>query len=322
MFTHKDIEFRSIFVVNCIENRTLRVSAGELLLENTESNKTLTKLPFQKILAIFVIGHVSITTPLIDKCTKYGIPIIVMKPNLRPVFCYSVTAEANFLLREKQYAYSKENLLLPKVLVENKIENQIRLLIKTRIRTAEFEKTKSQCKDYLILLNESDTYEKVMGIEGKASRIFFTAFFAEQGWKSRHPRIKSDPLNATLDIGYTLLFNYIEAFVRLFGFDPYRGVYHQLWFKRKSLICDLMEPFRCIIDYQVRKAFNLGQCNVGDFLVKQGEYQLKREKSPQYTQMFYNELIKHKAAVFEYIRQFYRCFMQDKRAIDYPRFYI
>ena len=53
MFTHKDIEYRSIFVVNCIENKSLRVAGGELLLEDVEERKTLTKLPFQKILALF-----------------------------------------------------------------------------------------------------------------------------------------------------------------------------------------------------------------------------------------------------------------------------
>ncbi|HEY9123878.1 MAG TPA: CRISPR-associated endonuclease Cas1, partial [Bacteroidales bacterium] len=101
MFTHKDIEYRSVFVINCIEERALRVMNGELLLEDTEANKTLTKLPFQKILALFVVGHITITTPLIDKCTKFGIPVVVMKPNFRPVFFFSVTAEANFLLRQK-----------------------------------------------------------------------------------------------------------------------------------------------------------------------------------------------------------------------------
>lgn len=90
MFTRKDIDFRTIFVVNCIQERNLRVSRGELLLEEknneTGKTKTLTKLPFQKILALFVIGHITVTTPLIDKCQKYGVAVIVMKPNLCPVF--------------------------------------------------------------------------------------------------------------------------------------------------------------------------------------------------------------------------------------------
>ena len=79
MFTHKDIEYRSIFVINCIKERSLRVSNGELLLEETEEKKTLTKLPFQKILALFVVGHITVTTPLIEKCKKYSVALIVVK---------------------------------------------------------------------------------------------------------------------------------------------------------------------------------------------------------------------------------------------------
>lgn len=46
MFTHKDIDMRTIFVVNCIEhNRSLRVNNGELMLEELgeDKKKTLTK---------------------------------------------------------------------------------------------------------------------------------------------------------------------------------------------------------------------------------------------------------------------------------------
>ena len=39
MFTHKDIEMRTIFVVNCIEHdRSLRVNSGELMLEEIEGD--------------------------------------------------------------------------------------------------------------------------------------------------------------------------------------------------------------------------------------------------------------------------------------------
>lgn len=322
MFTHKDIEHRSIFVINCIENKNLRVMQGELLLEDTEEKKTLTKLPFQKILAIFVVGHITITTPLIEKCTRYGISLIVMKPNFRPVFFFSITAEANFLLRKKQYEYEKENLLIPKVLVANKIKNQIRLLEKTRLKFDSIQKAKEQCFNLLQMVADAPTYNAVMGLEGKAATLFFSAYYEIFDWKARYPRAKPDPINTTLDIGYTILFNYIEAFTRMFGFDPYRGVYHQLWFKRKSLICDLVEPFRCLIDQQVRKAFNRGQCKIEDFNLIKNEYILKREKSADYTKMFYEVLIGHKNEVFRYMQQYYRCFMQQKSADDYPQFLI
>jgi CRISPR-associated endonuclease Cas1 len=321
MFTHKDIGYRSIFVVNCIENRSLRVVNGELLLENTEEKKTLTKLPFQKILALFVIGNVTVTTPLIDKCTRYGISLVVMKQNLRPVFFFSITAEANFLLRKKQYEYDRENLQIPKTLVINKIKNQLILLEKTRLKTDNMQKVKEQCAAILSLVPNALNYDAVMGLEGKAAALFFSAYFETLNWK-RCPRTKTDPINATLDIGYTILFNYIEVFVRLFGFDPYKGVYHQLWFKRKSLICDLIEPFRCLIDRQVRKAFNTKQCKTEDFNLIKNEYILKREKNSDYTKMFYDVLIEQKADIFSYVRQFYRCFMQQNHLLKYPQFLV
>jgi len=322
MFTHKDIEYRTIFVINCLENRNLRVQGGELLLENTEDKKTLTKLPFQKILALFVIGHISITTPLIDKCNKNGVPLIVMKPNFRPVFFFSNTAEGNYLVRQKQYALDKNDLSIARVLVSNKLKNQLCLLEKTRLKSENVLIAKKQISKTLTIIDKVDEYDILMGYEGRMAKSFFNVYFENNNWKTRMPRTKIDPLNTTLDIGYTILFNYIEAFIRLFGFDPYIGVYHRLWFRRKSLVCDLMEPFRCIIENHVRKAYNTRQCTEEDFNLIKNQYFLKPQKNSVYSKIFYEALIEYKSEIFKYIRDFYRCFMQDKNQSDYPQFLI
>ena len=248
MFTNKDIEFRSIYVVNCLTDRELRVSSGEVLLEDKEEKRVLTKLPFQKILALFIVGHIHVTTPLIEKCKKNNVALVVMKPTLRPVFYWADAAEANFLIRKRQYEFNKEDISIARILVANKIANQQSLLQKTRKKDDITSYGIECCKKYKDLAQQSSEYNELMGIEGRCAKIFFAAYFQDCGWKGRKPRIKSDYINSTLDIGYTYLFNYIECFVRMFGFDIYVGVYHRLWFKRKSLICDLMEPFRCIID--------------------------------------------------------------------------
>jgi len=322
MFTHKDLSYRSIFVINCIENKNLKVQGGELLLENTEEKKTLTKLPFQKILALFVIGHISITTPLIEKCTKYGVPLVVMKPNFRPVFFFSITAEANYLLRKKQFEFEKNDISIAKILVKNKLQNQLKLLGNTRRKTVLIDQAKIQIEQIIGKFDTLNEYDKLMGAEGRCAKSFFSAYYQDTGWNVRLPRTKVDPLNTTLDIGYTILFNYIEVFTRLFGFDPYVGVYHRLWYKRKSLICDLMEPFRCLTDRQVRKAFNIKQCKDEDFNLIKNEYLLKPEKNADYSKMFYSELIEYKTEVFKYVRDYYRCFMQSKCAEEYPKFLI
>ena len=320
MFTNKDIEYRSIYVINCIHDRDLRVSNGELLLEDTEESKTLTKLPFQKILALFIIGHIRITTPLIDKCKKFNVALIVVNQSLRPVFYWANAAEANYLLRQRQYLFSKEDISIAKMLVENKINNQIVALQKTR-RTDELTLLAVEfCRKCLQKLAVIDQYNGLMGIEGLASKYFFEAFFQDMDWGARKPRIKCDAINATLDIGYTILFNYIECFVRMFGFDPYVGVYHRLWFKRKSLVCDLMEPFRCIVDRAVRTAFNRKQFSEKDFDVIKGEYKLKVQKNSDYCKVFFDALIPYKSEVFKFIQSYYRCFMRQRDACVYPRF--
>lgn len=141
-----------------------------------------------------------------------------------------------------------------------------------------------------------------------------------QNWKGRHPRMMSDVLNVTLDIGYSILFNFMESFIRMFGFDLYVGVYHRLWFKRKSLVCDLMEPFRCIIDHAVLLAFNRKQFSEKDFTLIKQEYHLKYEKCADYYKVFYDELISRKMDIFKFVQQYYRCFMGCKSVKEYPIF--
>lgn len=326
MFTHKDIEHRTIFVINCIKDRSLRVSNGELLLEekveDADVYKTLTKMPFQKMLALFVVGHITVTTPLIEKCQRFGVALIVVKPSLRPVFFWSNTAEANFLLRQRQYAFGKEDLTIARILITNKIRNQCQCLNDTRRRDDLTLSAIERCKDCESMASIAYEYSELMGLEGLASRIFFEAYYMDLGWEQRRPRTKCDALNATLDIGYTILFNYIECFLRMFGFDLYVGVFHRMWFKRKSLVCDIMEPFRCIIDKTTRTAYHRNQFSGKDFDVQKGEYILKRERNADYCRIYFDALIPHKTRIFKYVQAYYRCFMGKRSEDSYPKFYL
>lgn len=108
----------------------------------------------------------------------------------------------------------------------------------------------------------------------------------------------------------------------MFGFDIYVGVYHRLWFKRKSLICDLMEPFRCIIDKTIHTAINRKQFSESDYEIYKGEYHLKREKNKDYNKVFFDALVPYKTEVFKYVQTYYRCFMNKKDVCLYPTFYM
>lgn len=323
MFTHKDIEMRTIFVVNCIEHdRSLRVNSGELMLEELDGDKkkTLTRFPFQKLLALFIIGHIAVTTPLIEKCKKYGVALVVMKPNLRPVFFWANSAEANYLLRKRQFEFRQDDLSVARCIVYNKVQNQKLSLQKTRRKDELTTEAIAQCDAALTTLADVNDYNQLMGLEGTVAKTFFAAYFQNLNWRGRHPRMKCDVMNVALDIGYTILFNFMESFVRMFGFDLYVGVYHRLWFKRKSLVCDLMEPFRCIIDHATLLAFNRKRFSEKDFTLVKQEYRLKYEKCADYYKVYYDALIAYKSDFFKYVQQYYRCFMGRKSVKEYPLF--
>lgn len=93
-----------------------------------------------------------------------------------------------------------------------------------------------------------------------------------------------------------------------------------MWFKRKSLVCDIMEPFRPIIDKAIRTAWNRKQFNEKDFVVRKGEYVLKREKNGDYCCVFFDAMIPYKISVFKYVQSYYRCFMGRKSEVQYPSF--
>lgn len=321
MFTNKDIQFRSIFVINCREHhKTFRVLNGELYLVDTEKEKALTKIPFQKILALFIIGNTTISSPLIEKCKRHNVAISLMKPSLKQITFISEPAEANYLLRQKQYSFDPDDISIAKWIIKNKINNQRELLRRSRKKDEVTTYGIEYCDSALDTIDGLDDFNSLMGVEGSASKAFFSAYFEGLNWKKRVPHTHIDPINTILDIGYTILFNYIEVFVRLFGFDLYRGVYHRQWFRRKSLVCDLMEPFRCIVDFQVRKSLHLGQFKESDFKLYKGEYVLKNEEAWKYYQTFFETLISRKCDVFTYIQRYYRSFMKGPGCQEYPFF--
>jgi CRISPR-associated protein Cas1 len=201
-----------------------------------------------------------------------------------------------------------------------KISNQAQLIMDIRKKTRQESEAVEMLKK--IQPEKASDEKELLGMEGTASKIFFSTYFRHMQWKRREPRTKRDIANLLLDIGYTYLFNFVEAITSLYGFDIYCGVYHKFFYQRKSLLCDMVEPFRCIIDKRLRKAHNLGQINPEDFLSKNNQVFLSYKNQAKYTQLFVKDILEHKEYIFLFIQNYYRCFMKDKNIKDFPNFNI
>jgi len=163
-------------------------------------------------------------------------------------------------------------------------------------------------------------YHRAAQMEGNASKIYFKAYFEDIGWNSRKPRAKIDELNSLLDIGYTFLFNFIESNLKIYGFDVYNGFYHRFFYQRKSLVCDLVEPFRCLVDKAVRDAFHLKKFNKEDFIQKNHQYILRINKNKKYTEVLFKDILENRDEIFLFIRDYYRFIMKEKSLEQFPVF--
>lgn len=202
-------------------------------------------------------------------------------------------------------------------LVENKIKNQRNALHAIRKKSIANKEAIEKLDTYISELDYVEDDKTLLGIEGTAARVYFPQIFDTVNWRGRKPRIKSDYINVTLDIGYSLLFNLVDSLLQVYGFDVYYGVYHKAFYMRKSLACDLVEPLRPIIDSAVRKAINLRQCKEEDFEIIQNQYCLSYKKSPAYVSFLMEAILEEKENIFLYIQNYYRCFMKGKDISQY-----
>lgn len=323
MLNHTDIQHRQLVLIHAAQMRNFCISMGNIVIKD-ETGQILTRLTRHQVLAIFIIGHCTLTSVMLDYCQKHGIALIALNSHLRPTLFVSHFGEANFLLRQRQYLIDDEQALwFARHFVRSKIFGHISLLKRIRKKDDDLKQALKKLDDYQEQVLNACALDELMGIEGNAARLYFKHHFGRlksTTWQGRKPRLKLDPVNVVLDMGYTLLFNYVEANLRLFGFDVYRGMLHQLWYKRKSLVCDLVEPFRCIIDHQVVTSFNLGQFQLSHFSSLKHQYQLQANYQKDYCAILMMAIVEHKQQIFLYIRDFYRLFMRFERAAFEPKF--
>ena len=298
----------------------LRFRADNLLIQDEDGN-TILQHSCHRVFALFIVGEISLTSVVVQKALQFGFSIILMKRNFRVVARINAAADGNTLLRMKQYGISPERKVrIARELIEQKRKNQAALLQGLRYKSDADKAALAFVRE--IPLEQAQDVRTLMGMEGLASREFFSAYFRPLGWRRREPRCKRDVSNLLLDIGYTYLFNFVESMLLLYGFDTYCGVLHTLFYHRKSLVCDIVEPFRCVIDSRIRKAHNLRQINAEDFVSSKGTFSLPWKNQEKYTRLFLKDILARKEDIFKFCRDYYRWFAQEKDFSAFPKFEI
>lgn len=82
--------------------------------------------------------------------------------------------------------------------------------------------------------------------EGHAAKIYFNLLFGKH-----FVRNAGDSVNAALNYGYAILLSTINKEIVGNGYLTQLGIHHKNEFNQFNLTCDLMEPFRIVIDHFV-----------------------------------------------------------------------
>ena len=135
---------------------------------------------------------------------------------------------------QKQINWTKENKdRMWQNIIKNKIINQALMLHK--IKSDKYDLLLSYIEDVLL----SDKTNR----EGHAAKVYFNELFGKD-----FVRNDSDNINAALNYGYAILLSTINKEVISNGYLTQIGIHHKNEFNEFNLSCDLMEPFRIIID--------------------------------------------------------------------------
>lgn len=318
MMSTRDFECKQIAFVFINRGEKISFKNDNIVITDAEG-KIKHQSTCYRLFLLFICGDYCLTTGILDRASKFGFNLVFMNPNLRVTKIIPSKAEGNVLLRKKQYAYEKTDIASH--IISNKIHNQNELLKQRRHKTDEEKDVIKKLAQFEEdVLKPELSVQEIMGIEGISAKLYFQTLFKTYSWTARRPRVKHDITNCLLDIGYTILFNVINSLLEMYGFDVYVGILHTQFFHRKSLVCDLEEPFRPIIDGALIKALNLGQINEKDFWKNQNQYILPWKNSAKYVEIFIKAIMEYKNEVFIYLQSYYRAFMRNKSLNEFPVF--
>ena len=85
--------------------------------------------------------------------------------------------------------------------------------------------------------------------EGHAAKVYFNALFGMDFTRS-----EENIVNAALNYGYSIILSAFNREITAQGYLTQLGIFHENMFNHFNFSCDLMEPFRILIDRKVKSS--------------------------------------------------------------------
>jgi len=231
------------------------------------------------------IGN-SVSSGALATCAFWGIDLLILTQRGNPVaYLKSLEYDSHVKTRICQYEAIKngKGIEIAKKIVLSRIEGQNRILRKYSLNQHDLVKARETISKI-----ESDKLsvvrKRLLGIEGFHTERYFRQIFhllPKAIMVQKRRAFKAyDGINNTFNLAYTVLkWKVLRAIIKA-KLEPYLGFLHSEQFGKPSLVCDLMEMYRYLIDdFLIQYSKSLGK---KDFTMKKEDFSRKRKGQREY----------------------------------------
>jgi CRISPR-associated protein Cas1 len=233
----------------------VRKDGDQIVVVGAKSGPILS-MPIEQVEELVILGNATLTAPLVHELLGRGIGVAYFSRSGEFLGRLVPEISKNVPLRWAQFTAASDEgktLAIAKSMVKGKLLNQ-RAILQREAREG-VSGLASAIEDLKALVGRVDrveTLSELRGVEGAGSALYFREWpklIRAVGFRfpGRVKRPPTDPVNAMLSFGYTLLANAVFAACHLVGFDPYVGFLHMDRYGRPALVLDLMEELRPVL---------------------------------------------------------------------------
>lgn len=217
----------------------LDLRLGYLVVRDAESTVRV----YLSEITVLIIENTasSITTALLNELAKQKIKVVFCDEKQNPsseLTPYYGCHDCSLKLKSQLQWLPQHKGAVWTAIVKQKIKMQAQVLAAFQLQEAE-----RLCR-YI----EEVAWNDETNREGHAAKVYFNALFGKT-----FSRNEESPINAALNYGYSVILACFNREIVCNGYLTQLGLFHDNRFNAFNLGCDLMEPFRPVIDRMVKQ---------------------------------------------------------------------
>lgn len=248
---------------------TLLEASGEVLGLRDAAGRLERRIPIKFLERVIIRARCHLDSSTLACLSAHEVPVLILDGRAGRRLSHWVGAPHNDARRRwgqlLTLATPSSAATLARAFVHAKIRRQRRTLISIGAARPDLRKPlwdacqTLQAIEQRLRNDPALPLDTLRGCEGAGAAAYFPAFFQAFPPRirpaARNRRPPRDPVNATLSLGYTLLYGLAVNACWSAGLDPAIGALHAPAHGRAALACDLVEPLRGQVDEWIWQLF-------------------------------------------------------------------